>query len=91
MPRRLRIETWARHRPLMVRGNGRQKAVRDHADRGRLVDGLQYTVVRYDRGFPCGVIMRNHGHLVRKSPRPDVCGPGFRPPHSRAESRPEGW
>ena len=48
MPRRLRIEIEGAIDHVMVRGNGRQKGVRDHADRGRLVDGTQHTVVRDD-------------------------------------------
>ena len=33
---------------MMARGNARQKIVRDDADRRRLIDGLEHTVVRHD-------------------------------------------
>ena len=37
----------------MVRGNARQKIVRDDADRGRLIDGVEQAVVRYGCELPC--------------------------------------
>jgi len=46
MPRRLRIEFEGATYHVMARGNARQKIVRDHADRRRLIDGLEHTVVR---------------------------------------------
>ena len=56
----------------MARGNGRQKVVRDDADRRRLVDGLERTVVRYGWELLCYVIMGNHLHLLVKTPRPNL-------------------
>jgi hypothetical protein len=47
MPRRLRIEFEDAIYHVMARGNARQKIVRDDADRRRLIDGLEQSVVRH--------------------------------------------
>jgi REP element-mobilizing transposase RayT len=49
---------------VMARGNARQKIVRDDADRRRLIDGLEQTVVRHDWELLCYVVMGNHLHLL---------------------------
>jgi REP element-mobilizing transposase RayT len=48
----------------MARGNARQKIVRDDADRRRLIDGLEQTVVRHDWELVRYVVMGNHLHLL---------------------------
>jgi len=72
MPRRLRIEFEGAIYHVMARGNARQKIVRDDADRRRLIDGLEHTVVRYGWELLCYVVMGNHLHLVLKTPRPNL-------------------
>jgi putative transposase len=72
MPRRLRIEFEGAIYHVMARGNARQKIVRDDADRGRLIDGLEQTVVRHDWELLCYVVMGNHLHLLLKTPRPNL-------------------
>jgi hypothetical protein len=47
MPRRFRIEFDGAIYHVMTRGNARQSIVRDDADRCRLLDGLEQTVVRH--------------------------------------------
>ena len=56
----------------MARGNARQKIVRDDADRRRLIDGLEQSVVRHGWDLPCYVVMGNHLHLLVKTPRPNL-------------------
>ena len=51
----------------MARGNARQKIVRDNADRGRLIDGVEQAVVRQAWEVPCYVIVGHH-----KTPRPNL-------------------
>jgi REP element-mobilizing transposase RayT len=72
MPRRLRIEFEGAIYHVMARGNARQKIVRDDADRRRLIDGLEQTVVRSGWELLCYVIMGNHLHLLLKTPRPNL-------------------
>ena len=72
MPRRLRIEFEGAIYHVMARGNARQKIVRDDADRRRLVDGLEQSVVRHGWDLLCYVIMGNHLHLMVKTPRPNL-------------------
>jgi REP-associated tyrosine transposase len=72
MPRRLRIEFEGAIYHVMARGNGRQKIVRDDADRRRLIDGLEHTVGRCGWELLCYVIMDNHFHLLLKTPRPNL-------------------
>jgi putative transposase len=72
MPRRLRIEFQGAIYHVMARGNGRQKIVRDDADRRRLVDGLEQSVVRHGWDLLCYVVMGNHLHLMVKTPRPNL-------------------
>jgi len=56
----------------MARGNARQKIVRDDADRRRLIDGLEQSVVRHGWDLLCYVVMGNHLHLMVKTPRPNL-------------------
>ena len=72
MPRRLRIEFEGAIYHVMARGNARQKIVRDDADRRRLIDGLEHTVIRQAGSCSCYVIMGNHLHLLVKTPRPNL-------------------
>ncbi len=72
MPRRLRIEFEGAIYHVMARGNARQKIVRDDADRRRLLDGLEHTVVRHGWELLCYVVMGNHLHLLVKTPRPNL-------------------
>ncbi len=72
MPRRLRIEFEGAIYYVMARGNARQKIVRDDADRRRLIDGLEHTVVRHGWEMLCYVVMGNHLHLMVKTPRPNL-------------------
>jgi hypothetical protein len=57
MPRRLRIEFEGAIYHVMARGNARQKIVRDDADRRRLLEGLEHTVVRHGWELLCYVVM----------------------------------
>jgi putative transposase len=72
MPRRLRIEFEGAIYHVMARGNARQKIVRDDADRRRLIDGLEQTVVRHGWELLSYVVMGNHLHLLVKTPRPNL-------------------
>jgi len=72
MPRRLRIEFEGAIYHVMARGNARQKIVRDDADRRRLVEGLEHTVIRCGWELLCYVIMGNHLHLLLQTPRPNL-------------------
>ena len=72
MPRRLRIEFEGAIYHVMARGNARQKIVRDDADRRRLIDGLEQSVVRHGWDLLCYVVMGNHLHLMVKTPRPNL-------------------
>ena len=72
MPRRLRIEFEGAIYHVMARGYARQKIVRDDADRRRLIDGLEHTVVRHGWEMLCYVVMGNHLHLMVKTPRPNL-------------------
>src|SRR5271155_274573 len=72
MPRRLRVEFEGAIYHVMARGNARQKIVRDDADRGRLIDGLEQSVVRHGWELLCYVIMGNDLHLLVKTPRPNL-------------------
>jgi REP element-mobilizing transposase RayT len=56
----------------MARGNARQKIVRDDADRRRLIDGLEQSVVRHGWDLLCYAVMGNHLHLLVKTPRPNL-------------------
>ncbi len=69
MPRRLRIESEGAIDHVVAQGTARQKIGRDDADRRRLIDGLEHTVVRCGWELLCCVIMGNHLHLVLKTPR----------------------
>ena len=53
MPRRLRIEFEGAIYHVMTRGNARQKIVLDDADRRRLIDGLEQSVVRHGWDLLC--------------------------------------
>jgi hypothetical protein len=64
MPRRLRIEFDGAIDHVMARGNARQKIVRDDADRRRLIDGLEQSVVRHGWDLLSYVVMGNHLHLA---------------------------
>src|SRR5271167_1395498 len=72
MPRRLRIEFEGAIYHVMARGNARQKIVRDDADRRRLIDGLEQSVVRHGWDLLCYVVMGNHLHLLVKTSRPNL-------------------
>ena len=72
MPRRLRVEFDGAIYHVMARGNARQKIVRDDADRGRLIEGLEQTVSRCGWELVCYVVMGNHLHLLVKTPRPNL-------------------
>jgi putative transposase len=72
MPRRLRVEFEGAIYHVMARGNARQKIVRDDADRGRLIEGLEQTVSRCGWELVCYVVMGNHLHLLVKTPRPNL-------------------
>jgi putative transposase len=72
MPRRLRIEFEGAIYHVMARGNARQKIVRDDADRRRLIDGLEQTVIRCGWELLSYVIMGNHLHLLLRTPRPNL-------------------
>jgi putative transposase len=72
MPRRLRIEFDGAIDHVMARGNARQKIVRDDADRRRLIDGLEQSVVRHGWDLLSYVVMGNHLHLLVKTPRPNL-------------------
>jgi putative transposase len=72
MPRRLRIEFEGAIYHVMARGNARQKIVRDDADRRRLVDGLERTVIRHGWELLSYVVMGNHLHLLVRTPRPNL-------------------
>jgi putative transposase len=72
MPRRLRIEFEGAIYHIMARGNARQKIVRDDADRRRLVDGLEQTVMRCGWELLSYVLMGNHLHLLLRTPRPNL-------------------
>jgi hypothetical protein len=52
MPRRLRVEFDGAIDHVVARGDARQKIVRDDADRRRLIDGLERTVVRHSWDNP---------------------------------------
>ena len=69
MPRRLRIEFEGAIYHVMVRGNARQKIVRDDADRQRLIEGLEQAVIRHGWELPSYVVMGNHLHLLVTHPR----------------------
>ena len=89
MPRRLsrchKVEFKGAIYHVMARGNARQKIVRDDADRGRLIDGLEMTVIRHGWELLCYVVMGNHLHLLVKTPRPTSAGA------CTASSWPSGW
>jgi REP element-mobilizing transposase RayT len=72
MPRRLRIEYEGAIYHVMARGNARQKVVRDDADRRRLIEGLEHTVLRCGWELLGYVIMGNHLHLLLRTPRPNL-------------------
>jgi putative transposase len=72
MPRRHWIELEGAIYHVTARGNARQKIVRDDADRRRLIDALEQTVVRHDWELLCYVIMGNHLHLLLKTARPNL-------------------
>jgi hypothetical protein len=56
MPGRLRIEFEEAIDHAMARRNARQKIVCDDADRRRLIDGLEQTVVRSGWEWLCYVV-----------------------------------
>jgi putative transposase len=72
MARRLRIEFEGAIYHVMARGNARQKIFRDDADRRRLTEGLEHTVIRCGWELLCYVIMGNHMHLLLQTPRPNL-------------------
>jgi REP element-mobilizing transposase RayT len=72
MPRRLRIEFEDVIYHVMARGDARQNVVRDDADRRRLIERLEHTVIRCGWELLCYVIMGNHLHLLLQAPRPDL-------------------
>ncbi len=57
---------------VMARGNARQKIVRDDADRRRLIDGLEQSVVRHGWDLLSYVVMGNHLYLMVTTPRPNL-------------------
>jgi REP element-mobilizing transposase RayT len=72
MSRRLRIEFEGAIYHVMARGHGRQKIVRDEADRQRLVQGLEHTVIRSGWELLSYVILDNHLHLMFRTPRANL-------------------
>jgi putative transposase len=72
MLRRLRIEFEGAIYHVMARANARQKIVRDDADRRRLIDGLERTIVRHGWELLNYVVMRNRLHFLVKTPRPNL-------------------
>jgi REP element-mobilizing transposase RayT len=69
MPGRFRIEFEGAIYHVLARGNARQSIVRDDADRRRLLDGLEQTVVRHQWELVRYVVMGNHLHLLVKTRR----------------------
>ena len=77
MPRRLRIEYAGADRRVMERANARSKIVRDDADRRRLSESLEGTVVRRDWELLCYAVMGIHIRLkMRNSWLPEPMQPG---------------
>jgi REP element-mobilizing transposase RayT len=72
VPRRLWIEFEGAIYPVMARGNAWQRIVRDDADRRRLLDGLEQTVVRRRWELVSYVVMGNHLHLLVKTRRANL-------------------
>ncbi len=72
MARPLRIEFAGAIYHLMARGNARQVIFSDDADRQRLVDALEQTVVRCGWELFGFVWMPNHIHLFLRTPRPNL-------------------
>lgn len=72
MPRRLRIQYPGAIYHVMARGNGRQKIVRDDADREQLLAGLERCVHRNGWRIFAFVVLSNHFHLVLKTPEPNL-------------------
>jgi hypothetical protein len=56
----------------MVRGNARQRIVRDDADRRRLVEGLAHTVSRCGCELLCYAVLSNQLNLLLNTPRPNL-------------------
>ena len=56
----------------MARGNGRQKIVRDDADRDRLQEQLGKAAIRCSWRVFAFAIMSNHLHIVLKTPQPNL-------------------
>jgi REP element-mobilizing transposase RayT len=65
----------------MALGNARQKIVSHDADRRRLIEGLERTVLRSGWELLCYVIMGNYLHLLLMTPRPNLAA-GMRGWHS---------
>ena len=57
---------------MITRGNARQGIVRDDADRRRLLDGLERTVVRHQSELVSYVVKGNHLHLLVKTRRANL-------------------
>ena len=66
MPRRLQVEFEVAIYHAMARRNARQKIVRDDADRRRLIDGLEQTVVRSGWELLCYVVDWSSGRAFRE-------------------------
>ncbi len=72
MARPLRIEYAGAIYHVMSRGNARQAIFRDDADRQKLRDDLEDTVVRCGWELFAFVFMPNHFHLFFRTPRPNL-------------------
>jgi REP element-mobilizing transposase RayT len=72
MARPLRIEFAGALYHVMSRGNGRQRIVRDDADRERRLDWLRRTVETYGWRLHAFVLMTTHDHLFVETPEPNL-------------------
>ena len=72
MPRRLRLQYPDAIYHVMARGNGRQKIVRDDADRDRLQEHLGRAALRCCWRIYAFALMSNHLHIVLKTPQPNL-------------------
>ena len=72
MARPLRIEYAGAIYHVMSRGNARQAIFRDDADRQKLRDDLEDTVVRCGWELFAFVFMPNPFHLFFRTPRPNL-------------------
>jgi len=87
MPRRVRIEFGGAADQVMARGNARQEIVRDDADRRRLIDGLEHTVVPAGASC-CATSSWEMTHIWLARSRP---GFAAATPRRRFGNWPNGW